>query len=105
MKTFKQFNKEIRHEEQTEHMDEDLKKLAVAGMVAGGLALGGYSGVKNARDISNLEKQHSQLVQTNPKKAEQLKSHIDAAKLTSGNFKLNATTRGHIDAAKELVGK
>ena len=105
MKTFKDFTKEVRLEDQNEYMDEDLKKLAMAGMVAGGIALGGYSGVKNSRDIANLEKQHSQLVQTNPKKAEQLKTHIDAAKLTAGNFKLNATTQRHIDAAKEVIGK
>ena len=105
MKTFKEFTKELSDQSQSEPMDENLKKLTMAGMVAGGIALGGYSGIKINKDISNLEKQHTQLVQTNPKKAEKLKSHIDAAKLTAGNAKLTAMTNDHIDAAKEIVGK
>lgn len=97
--------KEEFSEETEDDMNEDLRKLATAGLVAGGMALGGYSGMKNVSDIKSLEKHHAALVQTNPEKAAELEKHINSAKLTKGNFKLNATTRRHIDAAKKIVGE
>jgi nucleoid DNA-binding protein len=90
------------HKKETE-LDEDWKKVAMGAAIAATVVAGGARGIQNNREVEKLEQQHSVLVQKNPKKAEQLRHHLDQAKAVKGNTKLNGQFDHHIQQAKSIV--
>jgi predicted transcriptional regulator len=90
------------HKKETE-LDEDWKKVAMGAAIAATVVTGGARGIQNNREVEKLEQQHSVLVQKNPKKAEQLRHHLDQAKAVKGNAKLNGQFDHHIQQAKSIA--
>ena len=95
-------NEDCGCDHEDDELEEGWKNAVGIGAAVAGLALGSVNAVHNHNAISNLEKTHATMVHKNPEKAAKLKKHIEAAKSTQGNARLQSTTQRHIDAAKKI---